>query len=115
VENVKNTSLVISTKNVLTIRANISFKKILKKIYKNKKADIVILEKAKSNQMAAILLSRLMGKKFIWAQCFSNPPTPNFPAKLLMNQADTIIVASKKSAAKLHSFGIDKPKIRIRK
>jgi len=114
VENVKKTSLVLSSKNVLAIRANTSFKKILKKIHNNKKADYILMEKARPTQMAAILASRLMGKKFIWAQNFSNPPIPSFLTKLLLNQADIVIVSSKKMAAKLHAFGIDKPKIRIK-
>ncbi|MEK7581517.1 MAG: hypothetical protein AAB512_04490 [Patescibacteria group bacterium] len=114
-ENVKKETLVLTSKSVLTISANTPFKKILKKIKRNKKADVVLVEKPKASQMAAVLFSRLMGKKFIWAQNFSNPPIPGFYTKLLLNQSDTIFVSSKKMAARLHSFGIDKPKIRIKK
>lgn len=100
---------------MLRIGANASFSKIIKKIKKNKKADIILVEKPNPKQMLAVQTSRLMGEKFIWAQSFSNPPVPGFATKLLLNQADTILVSSKKMAAKLHSFGIDKPKIRIQK
>lgn len=113
--NVKNFTPILSTKNVLQIGVNTSFNKILKKLSKNKKADIVFVEKPDHVQMTAVLISRLMGKKFIWAQHFTNPPVPGFYTKLLLNQTDIIYVANKKLAAKLHNFGIDKPKIRIRK
>lgn len=103
------------SKSVLRISANTPFSRILKKINKNKKADYILVEKANPKQMLAIQIARLMGKKFIWAQSFSNPPVPGFATKLLLNQTDTILVSSKKMAAKLHSFGIDKPKIRIQK
>ena len=113
--NVKKLTPYFSSKNVLTIRTNTSFKKILKKISHNKKADVVLLEKSNPTQMSAVVISRLSGKKFLWIQNFSNPPVPGFYTKLLLNQADTILVKSKKMAAKLHGFGIDKPKIRIKK
>ena len=113
-ENVKKFTPVLSTKNLLHIGANTSFKKIIRKISKNKKADVVWLTKPNPTQMFAVLNSRLLGKKFIWAQEFSNPPVPGFITKLLLNQTDIIYVKSKLLAAKLHSFGIDKPKIRIR-
>lgn len=100
---------------MLRIGRNASFKKIIKKIKKNKKADAVWLEKSNPTQMSAVLLSQLMGKKFLWVQNFENPPIPGFLTKLLLNQTDIIYVANKKLAAKLHTFAIDKPKIRIRK
>ncbi len=112
--NVRKETLVLTSKSVLVISTNTSFKKILKKIKRNKKADVVLAEKPNPKQMTAILISRLMGHKFIWAQHFSNPPVPGFYTKLLLNQTDIIYVKSKKLAAKLHSFGIDKPKIRIK-
>jgi len=115
VSNVKKLIPVLSSKSVLQISTNIPFKKILKKIAHNKKADVVVLEKPNPIQMTAVIFSRLRGKKFLWIQNFSNPPVPGFYTKLLLNQSDIILVKSKKMAAKLHSFGVDKPKIRIGK
>lgn len=114
-ENVKKTTLILSSKNVLRIGRNTSFKKILKKIFKNKKADAVWLERANSSQMLAVMTSQLIGKKFLWIQSFENPPIPSFLTKLLLNQTDIIYVKNKKLASKLHNFGVDKPKIRIKK
>lgn len=76
--------------------------------------DFVWVEKAQAKQMAAVMAAKLLGKKFLWVQSFSNPPVPNFFARLLLNQADTILVSSRKIAAKLHSLGVDKPKIRVK-
>lgn len=98
---------------MLSIGANTSFKKTLKKINHNKKADVVWVQKPNPTQMSAILTARLAGKKFLWIQSFSNPPTPGLFTKLLLNQSDTIFVSSKKMAAKLRGFGVNKPKIRI--
>lgn len=113
--NVKKLIPVLSSKSVLQISTNIPFKKILKKISNNKKADVVVLEKSNPAQMTAVIFSRLKGKKFLWIQNFANPPVPGFYTKLLLNQSDIVLVKSKKMAAKLHGYGIDKPKIRIRK
>lgn len=115
VANVKNSSSLFSSKNLLNIRASVPFSKIIKKINHNKKADVILVERAKPSQMTGVLLARLLGKKFIWVQSFSNPPVPSFYTKMILNQADIILVTSKKMAAKLHSFGVDKPKIRIKK
>lgn len=65
--------------------------------------------------MTAVLMARLMGKKFLWIQGFTNPPKPNFLSRLLLSQADKIIVKSKSVADKLTAFGIDKTKIRYQK
>jgi hypothetical protein len=115
VTSVRNLNPILSSRNLLIIRANISFKKILYKINKFKKLDVVWVQKANPTQMTTILAARLFGKKFLWIQNFSNPPEPSFFTKLLLNQTDIITVTSKKMAAKLHNFGIDKPKIRIHK
>ncbi len=115
VDNVKNFKPILSSKNMLSIGANTSFKKILKKIKHNKKADVVWVQKPNPIQMSATLIARLAGKKFLWIQSFSNPPTPGLFTKLLLNQSDTLLVATKKMAAKLHHLGIDKPKIKIQK
>lgn len=108
-------SLLNPQKNLLVIKANYPFKKTFKKITKAKKIDFVFVEKANINQMFALLISRISGKKFIWIQAFSNPPTPNILARILLNQTDTILLSSKKLAGKLRGLGVDKPKIRIYK
>lgn len=115
VDNVKNFIPVLSSKNMLSIGANTSFKKTLKKINHNKKADVVWVQKPSPAQMSAILIARLAGKKFLWIQSFSNPPAPGLFTKLLLNQSDTLLVTSKKMAAKLRGLGVNKPKIRIQK
>jgi len=113
--NVKYLNSIFSSKNnLLIIKANSNFAKTYKRIKKNNK-EFILVEKPKTNQMTAVLLSRLIGKKFIWIQNFSNPPVPNFLARLLLNQSDEIFVSSRKEAAKLISLGIDKPRRRIRK
>jgi len=99
--------------HLLTIRTKSSFGKTFKKIYKSKSSQFVFVEKPKTQQMAAILLSKIIGKKFFWIQMFDNPPAPNFSTRLLLSQADKIIVRQKKFAQKLVSFGIDKSKIKI--
>ncbi len=107
-------STILSKNNLLTIRANNNFKKTFKRIRKSKK-EFLLVEKPKSNQMFAVLISRLLGKKFLWIQNFENPPIPNFWKRLLLNQADEIFVSSRKEAAKLNSLGIDKPRKRIKR
>ena len=98
---------------MLIIRANISFKKILYKINKFKKLDVIWVQKTNPTQMTAILAARLIGKKFVWIQNFSNPPVPGFYTRLLLNQTDIITLKSKKLAGKLRGFGIEKPKIKV--
>jgi hypothetical protein len=115
VTDVKIINTILKSQNILQLGEKVSFIKIIKKIFKKKRLDIVLVEKAKPNQMSAVLFIKLMGKKFLWIQNFTNPPVPGFYTKLLLNQADTIFVKSRKVASKLHSFGIDKPKIRILK
>lgn len=102
-----------SYSNLLVIRANTKFGRTLKKIKKSKK-EFVFVEKPKLHQMLAVILARLLGQKFLWIQNFENPPVPNFLTRLLLNQSDEIIVSSRKEAAKLKSFGIDKPRKRVR-
>jgi hypothetical protein len=113
VNNVKNFIPVLSSKNMLSIGPNASFGKTLKKINHNKKADVVWVQKPNPSQMSAILTARLAGKKFLWIQSFSNPPIPGLFTKLLLNQSDILMVTSKKMAAKVRGFGVNKPKIRI--
>lgn len=112
---VKIINSILKSQNILRIGEKVTFTKIVKKIFKKKQLDIVLVEKTKPSQMSAVLFIKLMGKKFLWIQNFTNPPIPGFYTKLLLNQTDTIMVKSRKVAAKLHSFGIDKPKIKILK
>jgi len=100
--------------HLLTIRINSSLAQTLKKIFKEKNVDFVLLKKPQNSQMSAVLLARILGKRFIWVQNFTNPPTPNFFARLLLNQADRILVTSKKEIFKLKKLGFNKQKIRIK-
>lgn len=101
--------------NLLSVGANSSFKKTYQKIKKSKNIDFVFIQKPKSEQMFAVVLSRLMGKKFMWIQNFQNPPIANFAEKLLLAQADKVIVSSKKDFNNLKGFGVEKSKIRYQK
>ena len=62
--------------------------------------------------MGEVLTAKLMGKKFLWIQGFANPPKPNFLSRLLLSQADRIVVKSKNIADQLPALGINKTKIR---
>ncbi|OGD84157.1 hypothetical protein A2165_02910 [Candidatus Curtissbacteria bacterium RBG_13_40_7] len=100
---------------LLTIKAKTSFSKSFSKILNSKRKDFVWVRQAKSGQMFAVLLARLLGKKFFWIQNFTNPPPPNFLARLLLTQADRIVVGSQKLANKLKFLGIDKSKIKVQR
>jgi hypothetical protein len=100
---------------ILTIKEHTSFGQVLTKIKKIKNTDFVVIEKPKIGQMAAVLLLKIAGKKFIWLQNFSNPPIPNVFAKLLLSQADSIVVRDKKNYYRLRSYGIKSTKIRYKK
>lgn len=114
--NVKILESIINSKgNLLTIKGRAAFKKIYKKITKSKKVEFVWCASPIKKQMLAILLARLAGKKFLWIQSFSNPSAPDFVTRLLLDQADEIIVNSRITAAKLRKLGVDKPRIRLRK
>lgn len=63
--------------------------------------------------MSAVLLLKIFGKKFFWIQTFDNPPPPNFATKLLISQADKIVIKELKLAKKLINFGVDKSKIKL--
>ena len=63
--------------------------------------------------MTAVLLLKILGRKFFWVQNYKNPPVPNFFARLLISQADRILVKDKKEAGQLKSLGIEKSKIKI--
>jgi len=113
VKDVKSLNSILTYKNnLLIITAKATFKKTFQKIKKSPK-EFVWVEKPIVSQMAAALLIRLIGKKFLWIQNFENPPVPNFFARLLLNQADEIMVDSRRMAAKLKSLGVEKPKIKL--
>jgi len=97
---------------VLNISVRSSFGQTFKKIISSKNTNFVWLAKPKTNQMAAVLLWRIFGRKFFWVQNFSNPPAPNFISRLLISQADRIMAKDKKEANQLKSFGIEKSKIK---
>ena len=98
--------------HLLIIKEHTGFTKTLNKLDKSKH-DFVLVQKPKARQMSAVLLARLWGKKFYWLQSFSNPPVPSLYAKLLLAQADRIIVENRKDMFKLLKFGVNKHKIRI--
>lgn len=101
--------------HILAIKEHTSFGQVITKIKKVKNTDFVLIEKPKISQMAAALILKMAGKKFLWLQNFSNPPVPNVFVKLLLSQADSIIVREKKDFYKLKSYGIKSAKIRYQK
>lgn len=107
--------LLTSRLNLLTIKGSTSFGQTFAKIKKRKNVDFILVKKPQVAGMAAVLLARLTGAKFIWVQAFTNPPPPNFLTRILLAQADKIIVSSKKDIARLKNFGIAKTKIRYQR
>lgn len=101
--------------HLLTIGVKTTFGKTFSKIQKSKNIDFILVQKAQVNQMTAVLISSLLGRRFFWIQNFTNPPQPNFLVRLLLSQADRIIVESSKEATKLKSLGINKDKVKITK
>ncbi len=111
---VKLLNLSLSSRSLLlTIRASTSFRQTINKIKKAKQIDFIVVEKPKPAQMAAILITRLSGHKFFWVQNFQNPPVPSLATKILLNQADRIVVANKTNYTKAIKLGLDKKKIRF--
>ncbi|MEX2027994.1 MAG: hypothetical protein WD988_00660 [Candidatus Curtissbacteria bacterium] len=100
---------------ILTIKEHTSFGQTYKKINSKKMLDFVWVQKPKPAQMAAVMAARLSGKKFFWIQGFENPPVPRFITKLLLIQADRIIVNSNHNKYKLQKLGIIGPKVRMGK
>jgi len=98
---------------VSTIPPRSSFGQTFKKIITSKNIGFVWLNRPKINQMTAVLLLKILGRKFFWVQNYKNPPVPNFFARLLISQADRILVKDKKEAGQLKSLGIEKSKIKI--
>lgn len=101
--------------NLLTIRQSTPFGQIIKKLHKGKKVEFVWVEKPKTKQMIAVLLSRLYGKKFVWIQEFENPPKANFLTRFILTQCDQIIVKNRKDAIKLKSFGVKTGRVHLGK
>ena len=114
-KNVKLLNSILNPKNTLTLGASTSFKKILDKLNKSKHYEAVWVKNPDASQMAAVILIRLSGKKFLWIQSFSNPPVPSFISRLMLNQADIIIVTKRENIKKLKSLGVDKPRIKFQK
>lgn len=114
-KNVKLLNSILNPKNTLTLGASTSFKKILDKLNKSKHFEAVWVKKPNPSQMGAVILIRLSGKKFLWIQNFSNPPVPSFITRLMLNQADIIVVTKKENIKKLKSLGVDKPRIKFQK
>lgn len=114
--NVKKTNHLKSLRpNLLTIRHSNRFGQIIKKLLKGKKVEFVWVEKPKPAQMSAILLSRLLGKKFVWVQEFTNPPKANFVTRFILTQCDQIMVKNRKDAMKLKSFGVKSGRVHLEK
>ncbi|MDO8487074.1 MAG: hypothetical protein Q7S45_02175 [Candidatus Curtissbacteria bacterium] len=107
--------ILVSHPRILTIKEHTSFGQTFKKIKNRKRFDFIWIQKPKPQQMAAVLLSRLSGKKFFWIQGFENPPVPKFVTRLLLQQSDRIIVSSTHNRYKLWKLGIGGPKIRMGK
>ena len=107
------TSILNSPRNLLIIKGKTTFDKTFTKIINSKNSQFVWVKQSVATQMAAVILARIIGKKSLWIQSFSNPPEPSFVCRLLLNQADEIIVSGSALARKLKKFGIDKPKIRL--
>ena len=101
--------------NLITIKGLTTFGQTFKKIKNSKKVDFVHVTKPVVSQMAAVISLRLLGRKFFWIQGFENPPTATFLTRLLLTQADRIIVTTKVDLNKLKSFGVEKSKIRYQK
>ena len=101
------------SQNLLIIKERSSFKKIFHKVKHTKKREFVYMAKPVPSQMAALILARLSGRNFYWIQGFSNPPKPGFFARILINQADVVLVKSKRVAANLRGLGIEKPNMRV--
>lgn len=100
--------------NLFTIRGKTSLTQTLKQI-RAKSPDYIILEKPNANQMAAALLSRLTGRNFVWIQGFNNPPAPSIFTKLLLAQADRIVIKNRQDIRKLTDLGIKKSKIKLQR
>ena len=110
---VRNAKPSLPVATILTIKEQTSFGQTFKKIRKLKNSYFVLVEKPKIAQMSAALILKVAGQKFLWIQRFSNPPIPNIISKMLIAQADNVIVKNKKDYFRLKNFGVNTKKIRI--
>lgn len=101
--------------NLLQIKEHTSFKQTFIAIKSDKQIDNIWVKKPKPVQMSAVLAQKLLGRKFFWIQGFENPPIPTLWTKLLVAQADRIVVTSRRDFNKLKRFGVKVNKIRIEK
>jgi len=99
--------------HLLTIKAHTPLIQTITRIKKSKNKDFVFVEKAQIAQMVGVLITRLYGKRFIWIQGFSNPPSPGFIERLLLSQADKILTENERDVKKLKNFGLEKSKIKL--
>ena len=115
-QNVKKPQLARKLRqDLLQIKEHTTFAQTFKIIKSDKQIDIVWVKKPKAAQMWAVLLHRLGGQKFRWIQNFENPPAASLWSKILISQADRIIVSSRRDYNKLKRFGINPQKVRIEK
>jgi len=113
---VKNQKLLLTAHPyILTIKEHTSFGQTFIRIKQSKRLDFLWVQRPEPQQMAAVLLSRLSGKKFFWIQGFQNPPVPKYMTRFLLSQADRILVSSTHYRYKLWKLGISGPKVRLGK
>src|SRR3989338_2329428 len=113
-QNVKKSPLALRFRqDLLQIKEHTTFAQTFRLIKKDKQLDVIWVKKPKASQMSAVLLRKLSGRKFQWVQNFENPPAANLWSKILISQADRIIVANRRDYNKIKGFGIRTQKIRI--
>ena len=101
--------------HLLQIKEHTTFGQTFNIIRKEKQLDIVWVKKPLPAQMSAVLLHKLTGRKFHWIQNFENPPIANTWSKILIPQADRIIVTNRRDYNKLKKYGIRVSKVRLEK
>ncbi len=101
--------------HLLQIKEHTTFGQTYNMIRYEKQLDIVWVEKPLPAQMSALLLHKLTGRKFLWVQSFQNPPLASNWSKILISQADRIIVTTRRDYNKLKRFGVNVNRIRIEK
>ena len=99
--------------NLLQIKEHTTFGQTYNLIRHEKQLDIVWVKKPDPQQMSAVLLHKLTGRKFHWVQNFENPPIAGTWSQILISQADRIIVTTRRDYNKLRRYGIRISKIRI--
>lgn len=101
--------------HLLQIKEHTPFGQTYSIIRKEKQLDIVWVKKPDPAQMSAVLLHKLTGRKFHWVQSFENPPVASTWSKILISQADRIIVTTRRDYNKLKRFGVNINKVRVEK